>query len=180
MNRKTLVSIHLYLAAFFAPFVIMVAISGGLYLAGVKGSLDSEIIFSGERAPLNTTAPDLQEQVSALLAGVGVGDYRFEYIKVKGDTLYTRPTSRAHYVIRQGEGQMEISAASPSPINALVELHKGHGPGLFKQVQKAFSLGLLIVMLSGLWLGLASPTLKIRTLALSMAGTIIFALAALI
>ena len=39
MSRTLLVTIHMTLAAFFAPFVFLVAISGGLYLIGVKGEL---------------------------------------------------------------------------------------------------------------------------------------------
>jgi len=34
MNRKLLVTVHLYLASFFTPAVLLVAISGGLYLIG--------------------------------------------------------------------------------------------------------------------------------------------------
>ena len=40
MNRKTLITIHMYLSAFFAPMVLLVAISGGLYLIGIKGSVE--------------------------------------------------------------------------------------------------------------------------------------------
>ena len=44
MNRKLLITIHMYLAAFFAPAVLLVAISGGLYLIGVKGEVEQETI----------------------------------------------------------------------------------------------------------------------------------------
>jgi hypothetical protein len=46
MDRKLLITIHMYLAAFFAPAVLLVAISGGLYLAGVKGNVEQETIYS--------------------------------------------------------------------------------------------------------------------------------------
>ena len=43
MDRKLLITLHLYLSAFFAPAVILVAVSGGLYLLGVKGNVAMEI-----------------------------------------------------------------------------------------------------------------------------------------
>ena len=49
MDRALLVTIHMYLAAFFAPFVFLVAISGGLYLAGVKGELLQQSITATVR-----------------------------------------------------------------------------------------------------------------------------------
>lgn len=180
MNRKTLVTIHLYLAAFFAPFVIMVAISGGLYLAGIKGSVATQTIYTAGIPPLDTGSEGLKEEVGKLLTKAGVEDFAFEYVKVKGNTLYTRPTSKAHYVIKQGGSSVEVIEAHPSLQNSLVELHKGHGPTLFKQGQMFFAVGLLVVMLSGLWLGLASPMLKQRTLLTTAAGTLLFLLLALI
>ena len=60
-----------------------------------------------------------------------------------------------------------------------MELHMGHGPGLFKNFQKMFALGLLLIILSGLWLGLSSSGLRRRTLVISSAGAAVFLLLAL-
>jgi hypothetical protein len=180
MNRKTLVSVHLFLAAFFAPFVILIAVSGGLYLADVKGSVETRSIYQSSETSLNPQAEGLQGRVAGLLADAGVKNYSFEYVKVKGDTLYTRPTSRQHYVINLNANSLEVLEARPDFVASIVELHKGHGPGVFKQAQMVFAVGLLIVMLSGLWLGLSSPALSRRTLITSGAGTVIFLLFALL
>ena len=48
LTRKQLLTLHMYVAAFFAPAVFLVAISGGLYLAGVKGSVEQDTIYSSE------------------------------------------------------------------------------------------------------------------------------------
>jgi len=42
--RKYLVLAHLYFAGFLAPAFLMVAISGGLYLLGNKGSFKTESV----------------------------------------------------------------------------------------------------------------------------------------
>jgi uncharacterized iron-regulated membrane protein len=179
MNRKTLITIHMYLAAFFAPFVLLVCISGGLYLVGVKGEVQQESIYSQPGVALDTKSPGLKADVDRLLALAGVEGYDFEYVKVKGETLYTRPTSREHYVIKQGQGQLEVTRATPSLQSRMVELHKGHGPTLFKTFQKVFAVGLMFVILSGLWLGLSAAHLRRSTLFTAAGGAVVFLFLAL-
>jgi hypothetical protein len=175
MNRKLFITIHLYLASFFAPFVLLVAISGGLYLAGVKGTVESNEIYSGV-AGIDTKSATLKKDVEGLLTTAGVADYSFEYVKVKGDTLYTRPTSREHYVIKLSQGSATLTHAQPSLQSRMVELHKGHGPMLFKTFQQIFAVGLLFVFLSGVWLGVSSPALRVPTAITAVAGAVVFSL----
>ena len=104
----------------------------------------------------------------------GVRDYSFEYVKVKGTTLYTRPTTRDHYVIKLANGHAEVSSASPNLQSSMIELHKGHGPGRFKTFQKIFSLGLLLIILTGLGLGISATRLRSSTLLTTTAGTLVF------
>ena len=82
MNRKLLISLHLYLAAFFAPAIILVAISGGLYLIGEKGSVVKEKIYEGSHPELSASSSTIKADVSALLKTAGVSDYNFEYVKL--------------------------------------------------------------------------------------------------
>ena len=44
---------------------------------------------------LDLDSATLEEDVRRLLAGQGI-DHRFEYLKVSGNTLTTRPTSRVN------------------------------------------------------------------------------------
>ena len=44
MKRSLLVKLHLYAAAFLAPAFLFLAISGGLYLVGVKGSVKQAFV----------------------------------------------------------------------------------------------------------------------------------------
>jgi hypothetical protein len=167
----------MYLSALFAAFVLLVAISGGLYLLGFKGSVKEELVYSlpgdGGLAGLHSEPAALETAVARLLANAGVQDYSFEYVKVKGSTLYTRPTSRTHYVIEQGDG-VEVFRAEPSLQAAMMELHMGHGPTAFKTFQKFFAAGLIFIILSGLWLGLSSSRLRPRTLAAAAGGAAAF------
>ena len=179
MQRKLWVSVHLYLAAFFAPMVIMVAISGGLYLLGYKGSMEAETLGRLDGKVLDTAAANLDAEVDAALQAVGVGaDY--EYLKIRGANIETRPTSRLHYRLIAAPEGLLIERVQPSLQAAIMELHKGHGPGSFKLLQKIFALGLLLIMLSGLYLGLSSRLLWRPTALLSGAGALLFIVLALL
>jgi hypothetical protein len=175
MSRKLFIQIHMYLAAFFTPAVLLVAISGGLYLLGVKGSVEQETIYSSSDISIDNTSDSLKDDVVELLASAGVKSYSFEYVKVKGATLYTRPTSSDHYIIKSTAGGVEVVHARPSLQSRMIELHKGHGPTAFKTFQKAFAIGLIFIMLSGLWLGISATRLRRSTLMTATAGAVIFA-----
>ena len=176
MDRKLLITIHMYLAAFFAPAVLLVAISGGLYLAGVKGNVEQETIYSSSDTTIDSNSASLHSDVAALLADAGVESFSYEYVKVSGATLYTRPTSSDHYIIKLTESGVEVIHARPSLQSRMIELHKGHGPSAFKTFQKIFAGGLLIIILSGLWLGISAARLRRSTLLTATAGAVVFAL----
>jgi hypothetical protein len=175
MDRKLLITIHLYLSAFLAPAILLVAISGGLYLLGIKGTVEEEAIYQSE-ATLDSASASLKEDVGAVLASAGVTSYSFEYVKVKDSTLYTRPTSSEHYIIRQDAAGLEVFHARPSLQSRLIELHKGHGPTAFKTFQKVFAAGLVAIILSGLWLGLSATRLRRPTAVALAAGGLVFGL----
>jgi len=176
MQRKFVLKIHMYIAAFFAPAVLLVAISGGLYLTGVKGKVDQETIYRSEAAAIDVESATLSEDVTAVLAKAGVADYEFEYVKVKGKKLYTRPTSSEHYIIDLRANAVEVIHARPSLQSRMVELHKGHGPTAFKTFQKLFAVGLILMIVSGLWLGVSATRLRRSTLLTAGAGTAVFVL----
>ena len=177
MDRKLLISLHLYLAAFFAPAIMLVALSGGLYLIGEKGTVVKEKIYEGLHPELAASSPTIKADVSALLATAGVIDYDFEYVKAGGKTFYTPPTSRDHYIIRvKGEGSLSVELAQPNFQAAIIELHKGHGPGAFKTFQKVLAAGLFLIVVSGFWLGISAPNLRTKSLATTLAGGVILLL----
>lgn len=173
MKRSLLVTIHLYISSFFAAAVLLVAISGGLYLLGVKGSLEQETVATvpGGEALLADPGKD---QVRAVLASAGVEGFSFDYVRNAGTTLYTRPTSKQHYVLAVDGDAITITRNTPDLQRSMIELHKGHGPSLFRDFQKIFAAGMVFIIVSGLWLGLQSPRLRRSTLITAGSGLLIF------
>jgi hypothetical protein len=174
MSRKLLVTIHLYLAAFFAPLVIAMAVSGGLYLVGVKGEMTTTVVANLGGVSLNADSATLATDVNKVLQQVGI-IANFEQVKARDNSFQTRPSSRTHYLLRQNSDGVEIREVSPDLQAAMMELHKGHGPAMYKQLQKVFAVGLLFIILSGLYLGLMSPMYRIKTVVISAFGLLLFA-----
>jgi hypothetical protein len=175
--RRLWIKVHLYVAAFFLPILLAMASSGGLYLLGIKGSVDSTTVTLSTNQVLSQVlsadSGTLDDDVRELLSSNGI-DFEFEYIKVSGSTFITRPTSSDYYEITTDENGAQATLNRPDLIKTLVELHKGHGPLLFKDLQKLMALGLLIILLSGFWLGASSPTLRVPTLLTAAAGLLAF------
>lgn len=169
MTRKFWIAVHLYGAAFFGPLLSMMAISGGLYLWGIKGQVEKTPIATESSQRLNLDAKNLEAEVRSLLANAGI-EHEFQYVKRKENQLFTRPTSRDHYQFVVGDAGVTATFNEPDLQKRLVELHLGHGPVWFKHLQKVMAAGILLVVLSGAWLGLSSPVLRTRTWLVTLAG----------
>lgn len=141
MDRKRIIAVHVWLASLFFPAVLLMAITGGLYLLGVKGTVTTTPVAALENASVDssTTKADLEQ----LLAAAGI-NHDFEYVKVSGDQLITRPTSKVYYVFENRGDTVQITRHDPSLQSRMMELHKGHGPTMFKNFQKLLALGLVI------------------------------------
>ena len=171
--RSLWIKIHLYVAAFFLPMLLAMAVSGGLYLLGVKGSVDSTPVSLSATKALFADSRTLDRDVRELLNANGIA-HDFEYIKVSGNKVITRPTSTNYYEFIIHEDEAQATLNRPDLIKSLVELHKGHGLLFFKDLQKLMALGLLIVLLSGFWLGASSAGLRVPTLLTTIAGLSLF------
>ena len=138
MARALLIKLHLYCSAFFAAAIVLVAVSGGLYLIGIKGTI--------EQTPVGTLATGQQllldpgeAKVQAVLASLGVSDFEFEYVKQKGSQLFTRPTTRPFYTLDISGEEAVAQYNEPLLQKRMIELHMGHGPTAYKTYQQVFA-----------------------------------------
>lgn len=179
MNRKTIITLHLYCAAFFTPILLMMAISGTFYLFSIKGSVDKEIVYQGQLNGFDKSAKDMKGQITEFINSNNI-QHEFEYVKGGGNTYFTRPTSEPHLVFKVKDGQLEVTKQSPDLIRKIIELHKGHGPTYFKHFQKVMGFGLMFILCTGFLLGLTSNNLRTKTLSISGSGAVLFLLLILI
>jgi len=177
MSRKQIVTLHLALAAFFAPLLIITGLSGGLYLFGEKGEVVKEVIYQEPISDFDFATQDMQQQIRQFIQNNNI-EHEFEYVKGSGNTYYTRPTSKQHLVFSAKDDLLIVTKQTPNFVKSIVELHKGHGPTAFKVLQKIMSFGLMLILISGLFLGLTSPLYKTKTLYISGIGGLVFILLA--
>lgn len=175
--RKLFITLHLYAAAFVAPAFLLVAITGFNYLMGNKGEFPKTEIALSEGAVLDFKSPTIKEDTQALIASFDDG-YSFEYIKDRGSLIQTRPTSKDYYQFEQTEQGLKAYKVEPNLQGSMMELHKGHGPKLFKLYSKIVAIVLIFVVLSGFYLGIASKVLRKPTAIVSGAGLLLFSLLA--
>ena len=150
----------MYLSAFFAPAILFIAISGGAYLLGFKGNKTEEIVHYNHTSQVNLESETLNGDVMNIFRNAGI-EHNYEYLKVSGNKVITRPSTGTHYEIKiRGNGQLELKKITPDLLYRIIELHKGHGPGVFKNYQQIFALGLLLIVISGLWLGISANSLR--------------------
>ncbi len=172
--RRILVSIHLYAAALLAPAFLLVAISGGLYLADIKGDAKETSLPIPEGAKFDSESPTFEADVRAFLKVQKV-DVEFEYIRARGSNFVTRPTSRPHVAFEEKEGKLTAKYVEPSLLNALMEIHKGHGPKAYRTFGMIAGLMLFFVVIGGLLVGLLSQAYRKPTILSAIAGSAVFA-----
>lgn len=170
--RATLIRLHLLAASFFSIILLMMAISGGGYLLGFKGTTSTTPVdTSGAR--LDFESDTLEADVRAILQDLGIS-HDFDYLRIYSDRVLTRPTSKTYYEFKKDGRALEVTRHEPDLQKSIVELHKGHGPTSFKLFQQIMAAGLIFVLLTGLWLGLSAPGLKKQTFVAAGLGVVVF------
>ena len=177
--RNTLVLLHLYFAAFMAPAFLLVALSGGLYLIGNKGKVETTSVSLPQNAALNFKSPTLEDDVRALLVQSNI-EHDFDYVKNRGDVIQLRPTSRTYLSFTQTSEGLSATRHEPNLQAGLMELHKGHGPSLFKTYQKLVALTLFGVIFGGVMVGLLAKAYRRKTIIALSIGTVTFILIAFV
>ncbi|RDV02960.1 hypothetical protein DXH95_13685 [Sphingorhabdus pulchriflava] len=175
--RNLLVKLHLYGAALLAPFFLLVAITGGLKMAGVEGGTQETPLTVPAGTSFDAKSPQFEDDVRTFLKAQKV-NVDFEYIRARGNSFTTRPTSRPHVAFEEKDGQLTAKYVEPDTINALMEIHKGHGPRIYKTLGWVAGLTLFFVVLGGLFIGLLSPAYRKPTIISSLFGSLVFVWAA--
>jgi len=153
--RATLRNLHLYTAAFLVPFIFLMALSGGLEILGVKGTISRQLIHKINTDKLNFNSPTITQDVIDLFKELAI-DARITRLRRRNRSLYTRPSYAGYYGLKIRDGYIKIYQYTPDIVRRLMTLHKGGGPAIYQFYQKLMVFGLLLILSIGLWLGLTS------------------------
>ncbi len=173
--RKYMVLAHLWTAGLMAPAFALHAISGGLYLMDIKGNASTERVSLPETASLDFKSDTLDADVRQLLSNAKI-KHDFEYVKNRGSLIQLRPTSRTYLEFKQSDKGLTATRIKPNFVRSMMELHKGHGPQLFKSYQKLVALLLLLVVFGGILVGLMAKAYRRQTVTAVVAGVAVFIL----
>jgi len=173
--RRLLTQIHLYMAGLLAPAFLLVAISGGMDLAGFEAKVKETPIVLGDDSALDFTSASLNADVEKLLDQAGI-DLEFEYIRSRGPMAMTRPTSRTFAKFEKTPDGLKATINDPNLQYSLMELHKGHGPGIFRTYQIIAAIALFFVVIGGVAVGLLARAYRLPTLISTAIGAIGFAI----
>ena len=81
---------HLIIASLLFPMVVLVSISGGLFLAGIEGSYRIEAVAPPHDAAVDITSEELEEDVKTLLKGSDI-EHSFKSLRIEQTPVVPAP-----------------------------------------------------------------------------------------
>jgi hypothetical protein len=180
LNRVFLTRIHLLLAAFLFPAILMFLATGALYTWGQTGKVTDTKLEVAIPAPLN---PEDEAGMRALaLAELGKAGLAppsgKSRIRKAGDAFtYEWTGSRRDITIEPGSAPnlAKVTIKEASLHRTFVQLHKAKGGTVFKVYATILAVALLLLVLTGLIIGWMTPAWRSTTKWASLAGVLAFA-----
>lgn len=173
-TRKLMIYIHLVIAAVFLPLMLIMPLTGSLYIFGFTGDQEKVESFRVQ-AQVPEEAKEKEDFFRDLFRRQGI-DFDFEYIRGTKTDFIFRPATRVHYVATKDGETLVVSKVTPTLLKRLIELHKGHGPTLMRWYEAFFGIALILVTLSGLWLAWTVKPYRKATLISFGIGVLVIAL----
>lgn len=178
MNRVFLTKLHLILAAFMFPAVLMFLVTGALYTWGNKGE------WHEESASI-TLAQPLSEQSEGDITSLAVQQLVERGLPIPSGELSVETGEGASLTWIGAKSEIALTATD-DPLIAqanikeaslhrnLVQLHKAKGSDYFKVYATILAVVLFLLVLSGIIMGLQVKALRRMTLVSSVLGAVAF------
>ncbi len=156
-----------------APAFALVAITGGLHMVGGGESVATSSISLPAGTSVDLKSKTAEDDVRAILKAANV-DMKFEYLKIRGTSFETRPTSRTHVKFKPTPNGLTATLNKPNFQKAMMEVHKGHGPKILRTYHKFVALTLFLVIFGGIMIGILSKAYRRKTVAALGLGTLFY------
>jgi hypothetical protein len=183
IERKTLMRIHMLLAAFILPVAIMFLVTGGFYTWGQKGSYVTESFNLQLAQPLQADQTLLSDLVLQELAVRGLetptGGAK---IKQAGTSYQLEWTGSNIDVVLEPTADplvAKLKIKDTTWYRHFVQLHKAKGGQLFKYYAAFFAISLLLILLSGVTMAMQLPKYRGQAMFAMAAGVAVFMVAVL-
>ncbi len=177
-TRSLIIKLHLLIAAFMFPAIVMFLGTGALYTWGITGDYVDTEYRVALSAPLTDDKDALTQVATAELARLdiaqpsgspsvrSVGDaFRFEWSGANRD-VHLAPTDDPAVAL--------LTVKETTIHRRLVQLHKAKGTTLFKIYASFLAFSLFMLVASGLIVSLITPAYRSMTLWASGVGAVLF------
>ncbi|NVK37917.1 MAG: PepSY domain-containing protein [Gammaproteobacteria bacterium] len=181
MNRVKIINLHLILAAVLLPAILMFAITGGFYTWGVKGGYDSQSYKLPLANPLGADLGSLVQFAQAELdkqnQAYPTGGAKLKSNEHTHILEWTGSNLDISLSTDKGSSLATLQVKQTSPYRQLVQLHKAKGGTVFKIYAALVAIGLLVILFSGVLMGVTLTKYRQTTVLALLAGTGLWVLA---
>jgi len=182
LNRKFLVKLHLVLAAIALSVSAMFFITGGLYTFDYEPSSYAKKYKFTLSKPLQLKLKPLKATAREKLAELGVdepsGKAKLKYDRKRKAYKLVWKGKNHSVVLRPSTSDSSVAVLSvitPSWYKRFMRLHKGKGGDVFNVFSIVASVALLLILLSGVIIGLQLTAFRKLTLYSLGGGLLLFA-----
>ena len=178
MSRTFLTKLHLIIAAFMFPAVLMFLVTGVLYTWGNKGDWIEETVSVQLAAPLAADEGALKALAVTELDKRGLpSPSGSASVSEPGEPVslqWTGAKSEASVAATDDPLVAEVTVKEATFHRNFVQLHKAKGSDVFKVYARFLGFVLFLLVASGLVVGLQVKALRRITVLSSVAGAIAF------
>ncbi|NRB37384.1 MAG: PepSY domain-containing protein [Pseudomonadales bacterium] len=180
LKRKNLVTIHMLVAGFIFPVLLMFLFTGALYTWGIKGGYESQDYDVMLEAPLQADQEMLLAVVNKKLLALNItqptGQAKVKNIGADFQLQWTG--SNRNVILQTSDNALlaRMTIENSQAYRVFVQLHKAKGGVAFKVYAAIFAAALLLLLISGFIMAWQMPKYRQPVLISATLGMITFIL----
>lgn len=177
INRLFFMQVHLILATFIFPVILMFLVTGSLYLLGFEGSFDTQIYPLKLNAPLQKDDASLTDFITNELKNLNLSAPTTKVRNLTKDELikFEMRSAALRVTIESTQpDQATLTVQKADWFKKLMELHINHGNKAFKMYALFLAITLLSLLVTGYIMALQLPRYRKMTVYSTVAGIAVF------
>jgi hypothetical protein len=183
-TRALITKVHLLLAAFTFPAILMFLVTGALYTWGITGENDETEHAIALSAPLEPAEQAVKALVVTELNKLGFAEPSGR-TRLRGegaDWTFDWSGARSEVTVVPGEtaNSVKMTVKQPTFYRVFVQLHKAKGATLFRVYASFVAFTLFMLVATGLILSFAIPAFRTMTIWTSAIGAVAFVAAVML
>jgi hypothetical protein len=177
INRLFFMQVHLILASFIFPVILMFLITGALYTVGIEGSYDKQVYPLKLASPLQKDDASLTDFVTKELQNLNLspptGKIRNQSTDSGIEFNWRGAALRVTLESKQ-PSEATLTVQKASWFKRLLELHTANGATAFKVYAIALAASLVVLLITGYIMALQLPKYRSLTLYSTVTGIAFF------